>query len=215
MGFWSSLSALFVRDTVKAYSEAKKEVNAEIKRNDGFIHEFEYLDNESYKKHSPHCINYTNSLMQIIEDLLKASDYPEDKKNTIRRTISAFPYYAVLVEQGGGVHEVQERFLKNIKKSEISYSGEEIKNAATNSSDAIAFEIEANGALIENRLGDAWKDLLAVTDTAGNRQQDKVRAAVDCLSAVAVHFAQMADVIVEDLLKKDIERSFDKNSEFV
>lgn len=36
MGFWSSLAALFVRDTVKAYSDAKKEVNAEIKKITGF-----------------------------------------------------------------------------------------------------------------------------------------------------------------------------------
>ncbi len=40
---------------------------------------------------------------------LEASDYTEENKRLIKRTVSAFPYYAVLYEQGGGVHEVQQK----------------------------------------------------------------------------------------------------------
>lgn len=208
MGFWSSLAALFVRDTVKAYSDAKKEVNAEIKKNHGFLHEWEYLDDECYKKYSPLCISATNVLMRNIDEILSLADYSVEKINLIKKTVSAYPYYIVLIEQGGGVNEVQERFLKNLRKTDTCYSGEDIKSAAKNSNYGVAIEIEEACGLTDGRFGNVWKDLISISCEDKDKLVEKVGLAVETMTMVIVNFALMADVIVEQELKDNIMSNF-------
>ena len=212
MGLLSSLSAHFIRDSVKAYSDAKKEVRAEIEKNHGFLHDFEYLDDELYKKHAVQCVKYTNLLMKTLEEIFESSSFTNEKKILLKRTILAYPYYAVLYEQGGGVNEVQERFLNSIAGPDICYSGDEIKAAAQSSDNKFAIEIEEYAALKNNQLGKAWIDLLSIEGIDRLLLNEKIKNAVDYLACVAVNFAQMADVIVEQLLKEEIKKSFEMNS---
>lgn len=212
MGFWSTLTALFVRDTVKAYSDAKKEVKDEIKKNHGFLHEWEYLDDESYKKYSPKCINFTNLMINTIDEIVALAEFSNEKANEVKKFVSAYPYYIVLAEQGGGVHEVQERFLKNIKKSEMCFSGEDIKLAAKNRNYSVAIELEENCALTENRFGKIWEELVSIANANKDMIKEKASVVVEFLSQIAVNFALMADVIVESELKETIVTTFENNA---
>ncbi len=206
MSFFKTLAALFVRDAVNSHVEAKKERS-------NVITQQEREDNAKYNSFasSYSCLlkKIDIAFKRILEREADNIDFSQEKITQIEDTINAYPFYAVLREQGGGVEEIQEKFLKSLNYRTIT--GNDIISAAKGLSPSKAESIE-EAAISSKKFGRIWVELLSIPSLDKDALKKDVGVMVEKMAEIAKEFALVADVIAESLLVDDILNTFKKEA---
>lgn len=204
MGFFKTLTALFVRDTINDANKAKKETEAERTKK-------QREDNERYHKYADLCFDaeeeVENTLNRIFDREFDFIDFSNERKREMQEIILAYPLYAVLCEQGGGVDELQKRFLNTICFRNIN--GDYIIEAAQKKNLEKMMEIE-EAALKYEKFGGLWVELLSIPTVDEELLKNDVKIMVEKTAEVAKQFAILADVIVEQELVREMVGAFER-----
>lgn len=211
MSFWSTLAALFVRDTVKSIDDAKKAEQRERQESQKLVQQWQAQDNALYRQYAPACLQSAGQaekkLDEICEREFDSIGFGSGELNKMKRAMFAYPYYAVLEGQGGATNDVQKRFISVLKATGSSFSGDDIV-ASANGNSQIKEDIVENGALSDT-VGAAWVKLLSIPSSDDEKLRSDLREIAVCLADVAKNFAKMADVIVEDELHDEMIAAYD------